>query len=295
MQKLQNEYFSNLQKTRGLTTLTLQAYKYDVNCYLKWEQISKSSCLQDYIFNLSTIEKRKPSTLKRKVVSLTMFLKYRARMTGIEVENERIHIKMGITLPKTLSLPEVSQLLHSLARFKDASNSSFSKFIEYRNIAIMDLLVSTGTRIAEISNLKMEDINFNDRTLLINGKGKRQRLIYISVKETWKRVLDWIVIRNKLVCESDYLFLNRYFHKISIQAIEEIFAKYKKIARINENATPHYLRHTFATNLLNNGADIKIIQEILGHSSINTTQIYTEVSQLLKKKTLIKYNYRKDL
>lgn len=90
----------------------------------------------------------------------------------------------------------------------------------------------------------------------------------------------------------EYLFVNRYKKPISIFAIEDIFNKYKKLAKINPRSTPHYLRHTFATNLLANGADIRVVQELLGHSSISTTEIYTEVTGKRKIKALQKYNYR---
>ncbi len=162
-----------------------------------------------------------------------------------------------------------------------------------RDAAILDILISTGTRICEVAALKVEDIMFNERTILIHGKGRKQRLIYISSPITWQRLKNWLKVRKENFSLShDYVFINRYQDPISIYAIEDIFTKYKKLAKINVNSTPHYLRHTFATNLLANGADIRVVQELLGHSSISTTEIYTEVTNTRKIKALKKYNYR---
>ena len=102
-------------------------------------------------------------------------------------------------------------------------------------------------------------------------------------------------MRKELDWNNSYVFLNRYYNRLSIYAIENIYAKYRDIAKINDKSTPHYLRHTFATNILANGADIRAVQEILGHSSITTTQIYTEVTNKRKKQVLNKYNYRNKL
>lgn len=141
--------------------------------------------------------------------------------------------------------------------------------------------------------IKLEDIFHNERIILIHGKGRKQRLIYISAPETWLRLKEWIKVRNaNKSAKHGYVFTNRYGGQISIYAIEDIFYKYRKLARINVKSTPHYLRHTFATNLLDNGADISVVQELLGHSSISTTEIYTEVTNKRKIKALQKYNYR---
>ena len=157
----------------------------------------------------------------------------------------------------------------------------------------MDLLISTGIRIGEAAALTLEDVIASERTLLIHGKGRKQRLIYISSPITWNRLMSLIKQRKR--CGGNYLFINRYGNPISIHGIEDIYAKYVKKAKLEVKSTPHYLRHTFATNLLSNGADLRSVQEILGHASVATTQIYTEVSTNRKKQVLKKYNYRNNL
>ena len=171
--------------------------------------------------------------------------------------------------------------------------SSFAQKEYIRDAALMDLLISTGIRIGEAAAITLDDIIIPEKTLLIHGKGRKQRLIYISSPVTWNRLLTLIKERRKST--DNHLFVNRYGCPITIHGIEDIYKKYAKKAQINAKSTPHYLRHTFATNLLSNGADLRSVQEILGHASVATTQIYTEVTTNRKKQVLKKFNYRNRL
>ena len=130
---------------------------------------------------------------------------------------------------------------------------------------------------------------------MIHGKGRKQRLIYISCPQTWTNLMAWLKIRKTKPTFTNKVFVNKYGNQLNIHGIEYIFNTAKKAAGINPKSTPHYLRHTFATNLLANGADLRSVQEILGHSSVATTEIYTEVSTKRKKQVLNKYNYRNKL
>lgn len=174
------------------------------------------------------------------------------------------------------------------------SLTSFGKFEYTRDVALIDLLISTGVRIGEAAAITLNDIIVPERTLLIHGKGRKQRLIYISASITWNRIITLLRERNHSG-GGNTLFVNRYGKPISIHGIEYIYKKYLKKANISTHSTPHYLRHTFATNLLANGADLRSVQEILGHASVATTQIYTEVTTQRKKQVLDKYNYRNKL
>ena len=175
------------------------------------------------------------------------------------------------------------------------STTVFSKWKNARNLALIDILVSTGIRVAEVSAISINDIAISERVILIHGKGRKQRLIYISCPQTWENLIRWIKVRSASRPQSDKLFLNRYGNPISIHGIEYIFKSTIDSCDINPKATPHYLRHTFATNLLANGADLRSVQEILGHSSVSTTEIYTEVTVERKKQVLKQYNYRNKL
>jgi integrase/recombinase XerC/integrase/recombinase XerD len=127
---------------------------------------------------------------------------------------------------------------------------------------------------------------------LIHGKGRKQRILFISSEQVLKKIEEWLSVRDEFAPSTDHVFVNKYGKQISIFSIENIFYKYRDIAKVDGKSTAHFLRHTFATSLLENGADIREVQELLGHSSISTTEIYTEVSVERKKQVLSKFNAR---
>ncbi len=180
----------------------------------------------------------------------------------------------------------------------DSTNLSDAYTRNFIRLNVLPLLEeinpSARNTIAEASAIKFDDIITQERTILIHGKGRKQRLIYISSPITWQRISILLKLQ-KSQKQTIYLFTNRYNAQLSSQSIEKIYEKYAKLANINAKSTPHYLRHTFATNLLSNGADLRSVQELLGHASVSTTQIYTEVSSQRKKQVLRKYNYRNKL
>ena len=150
------------------------------------------------------------------------------------------------------------------------TSTSFQQFESYRDLALIDLLISTGIRIGEACKITLNDINLVDKVILIHGKGRKERVIYISSLDTYRNIKKWLKIRKKHISYTDHLFINRYGKCLTINSIDNIFRKYKKLSKINPLATPHFLRHTFATNLLSNGADIRSVQEILGHANVST-------------------------
>lgn len=198
-------------------------------------------------------------------------------------------------LPKTLAIKETAKLLTYAKSQHLAAHSDYEIWKSTRNLALIDILISTGIRIAEVAGITTNDVITSERVILIHGKGRKQRLIYISCSQTWSNLIQWIKIRKKRKINPDHIFVNRYGNPISIHGIEYIYNNFKKETGINPNSTPHYLRHTFATNLLSNGADLRSVQEILGHSSVATTEIYTEVTTKRKKQVLEKYNFRNKL
>ena len=157
------------------------------------------------------------------------------------------------------------------------------------------MLITSGIRIGEANVIKLSDIDFSSNIILIHGKGRKQRLIYISSEETINNLKKYIEIRDSRNVDNDYLFVNKQGNQITINSIDNIYRKYKKKAKISKNSTPHSLRHTFATNLLANGADIRSVQEILGHANVSITERYTEVTTKRKVEVLDKYNYRNGL
>ncbi len=289
-------YMHYLKTTKNLSDKTLCAYAIDIKQFMYNCNDYTHPDICGFVNYLSTTLKLKDASVKRKIISLHAFYEYLV-MQGIidfsPFDKLKFRFKQEIKLPKTLTITEIKQLLNCF----DTDTSTFTTFKKFqfiRDSALIDLLISTGIRIAEASAITFDDIILHDHTILIHGKGRKQRLIYISSSTTWNRITTLLKYQ-KSTNTTKYLFTNRYNKQLSTQSIENIYAKYIKIAKINTKSTPHYLRHTFATNLLSNGADLRSVQEILGHASVATTQIYTEVSSQRKKQVLRKFNYRNKL
>lgn len=294
------EFINRAQSTKNLSPKTITAYKsdlYDFANYVGRKSIYEETIL-NYIQTLSQERGLKDSTIGRKLIVLKMFFQFLQSHNYIEFNYFAIHnfkFKRERKLPKTISIKETAKLLSYSKSLTTTAKSDFEKWKAIRNLALIDILVSTGIRIAEASSITMDDIVTSEHTILIHGKGRKQRLIYISCPQTWQNLCQWIKHRNKRLTKTNHLFVNRYGEQISIHGIEYIYNSLKNGANINSHSTPHYLRHTFATNLLANGADLRSVQEILGHSSVSTTEIYTEVTTKRKKQVLNKYNFRNRL
>lgn len=293
------EFIEHIRSTKNLSVKTITAYGSDLkdfNNYIKTSTLDEKTIVK-YISYLMNVKKLSDNTINRKLVVLKMYLTYlyQKEYTIENYYSQVFKFKKEQRLPKTLTTKEVYAILKEANKKLQYSNSHASKLKNARNVALLDLLICTGIRIEEASNISLTDIIFSEHTILIHGKGRKQRLIYISCQETWNNITQWIKLRSTITTYTDKLFVNRYGKQLSIHGIEYIFKTIKESAKINSNATPHYLRHTFATNLLSNGADLRSVQELLGHSNIATTEIYTEVSIKRKRQVLNKYNYRNDL
>lgn len=302
MQNIIEVFIKEISYTKNLDYKTLKAYKSDLIglCnyfdYKKFEAIESKDFI-GYITYLRNVRKLKDSTLRRKLISLKLFFEYlyANKIININILKElKFKFKKEHRLPKTLSINNIKTMLKQIETNETQEHSYFKNIIITRDAAIIDILISTGIRIGELSSMKILDVNLEDRTILIHGKGKKERLIYLSSNKTIKHIKKWLKIRNSFYTKIDNLFLNRYGNSLSIHGIEAIYEKYRKITNIPKSS-PHYLRHTFATNLLNNGADIRSVQELLGHSNISTTEIYTEVTTSRKQEVLLKYNYRNNI
>lgn len=298
--QLSNNFLNVIKSTKNLSSKTIIAYNSDLNDfgkYLSNKQLHKDIILDytNYLFNERHLQE---STIARKLIVLKMFFQFLYKNGHIEhnyYQNYTFKFKKERKLPKTLSIDESTKLIRHLSDGTKKDTTTFAFWKACRDLALIDLLISSGIRIEEASNISLEDVIFSEQTILIHGKGRKQRLIYISCNETWNNLIFWIKIRNNRKNNTDKLFVNRLGNQISIHGIEYIYNSIKKSCGINKHSTPHYLRHTFATNLLANGADLRSVQEILGHSSVTTTEIYTEVTINRKKQILTKYNYRNTL
>lgn len=295
-------YINKTQSTKNLSVKTIKAYHADMTAFCRFLKTKSvvDADLNDMCRYIAKLKEtgRKDTTIKRKIISLKLLYDYmyHEKLTTISpFYDSKFTFKQEQRLPKTLTIQEISKLLSAISKAKATSNTQFSIFEATRDLCLIDLIVSTGIRIGEAAAITISDIVQHEHTILIHGKGRKQRLLYISSQDTWNNLKDWLKLRKDIGITNIHLFVNRYHNQISIYGIENIFTKYKRLANININSTPHFLRHTFATNLLANGADLRSVQEILGHANIATTEIYTEVTIKRKKQVLSKYNYRNKL
>lgn len=294
------EFVNVIKSTKNLSEKTIIAYRSDLLDFVNTienEEISDKVII-NYVQELSQARKLKDTTINRKLIVLRMFFNYAYSQNYFDENYFLQHtfkFKKEKSLPKTLEIKETMKLLNYLYLKQKNAKSDFGLWKSSRDLALIDILISTGIRIAEAANISLKDIIVSEHTILIHGKGRKQRLIYISCADTWKNLLQWLKIRKTRLTSTDKVFVNRCGEQLGIHGIEYIYNTLKKETGINLQSTPHYLRHTFATNLLANGADLRSVQEILGHSSVSTTEIYTEVTTKRKKQVLNKYNYRNKL
>lgn len=298
--QMYKNYLDMIQSTKNLSSKTIEAYTSDLRDFFEFlgnKKIDVDTVLS-YVQYMSKERKLRDSTICRRLVVLKQFFRYLHQQKAIEVDffqDHTFHFKKERRLPKVLATTEIRSLLRYAESQAQYAKSDFAVWKASRDLALLDILVSTGIRIAEAASIEMGDIITQERTILIHGKGRKQRLIYLSCPQTWSNLMQWIKLRKSRGTNTEKLFVNRNGNQISIHGIEYIYNTTKKATKINTKSTPHYLRHTFATNLLANGADLRSVQEILGHSSVATTEIYTEVSTKRKKQVLNKYNYRNKL
>lgn len=290
MSNLIDEYINYIYIEKKLSNNTKDAYKRDLisfSNYLNNKEISKinSSDIKSYIKHLNDI-KDKDRTIARKIVSVRTFFDY-LMMNKIIKENpcEKIESpKLRKNLPKVLSIDDVNKLL-SLK-----SNTT----LEYRNKAMIELMYDAGLRVSELVNLEVNNINLKDCYVRCFGKGKKERIVPLG--DIAIEVLDKYIniYRDSLLKGyfTDKLFISSYGKGITRQGFFKILKSEAKKAGITKEFSPHTLRHSFATHLLEYGADLSSISELLGHENIKTTQIYTHISNNKKRKDYEEYHPR---
>ncbi len=275
--------FNNITSSYGMYLYTeLRLSKLTVDAYLRDVKFLLETLSKDFVaittndieklINLMSSMEISPKTINRKISAWRSFFEFLVKERFVEdspIANVEAP-KIGRYLPTVLSVEEIDRIL------QQADRETVSGMRDY---AIMETLYSCGLRISELINLCVADINFKDDFIRCRGKGNKERLVPIG--ERLENVLDIYIndIRPQLLKkkESPNLFLNRMGKSFSRMGVWKIIHKYVKFAGINKKVSPHTFRHSFATHLIENGADLRVVQILLGHSSINTTQIYTFV------------------
>lgn len=292
-----DNYILHLKETTNRSNATILAYYYDIRCFLRniTRKIDKRSI--DLFFMNLMKNGYKTSSINRKKVSINLYLNYLAKRGTIKnncMEKLELNLRKEKKLPKTIPIYDVRKILNYLKKKSVESKTYSEMFRNKRNLILFDLIISTGIRISEASNIQYEDISLGEKTILIHGKGNKERLAYISSTETYMNLIDYLNERSKIIAKHHYIFLNRTKSKLGTHSIDAIYRDLCIKIKIGKS-TPHHLRHTFATNLLLSGADIRTVQELLGHSSISVTELYTHVDNNQKRMTMMKYNYRNKL
>jgi len=172
------------------------------------------------------------------------------------------------------------------ARGSSPTTSTMRVFRATRDRAIVELLFATALRVGELSALDIPHVVWEERKITVLGKGKRERVLFIPNDTTVRSLAEYLALRNVVSPRCQAIFLNRFGDRLSVFSIEKAFATLCRKAGILRRVTPHQMRHTTATMLLENGADLRTVQEILGHSDISTTQVYLHISPIQVKKTL---------
>lgn len=272
------EFIEYLKIVKNYSDNTVRNYEIDLDDYkvfLDHKQIIDYrvdyKIIREYIEYLNK-QKYKSATISRKISALRSFYKYLYKKRKIS-SNPMILItspKKEKKLPKVLYINEIEELL----------NTPDDSVQGLRDHFIIELLYSTGIRVSEIVNIKIKDINFKNKTIKIKGKGSKERIV-IYGKICANLLENYLNNSRKNIKNSntnEYLILNLKGNKLTDRSIRDIINKYMQKTSIQKHISPHTLRHTFATHLLDNGADLKAVQELLGHSDLGTTQIYTHVS-----------------
>ncbi|MEK6645806.1 MAG: site-specific tyrosine recombinase XerD [Candidatus Firestonebacteria bacterium] len=295
--KALSDFMTFLALERGFPKNTTDAYRIDIKRYFRYLDANKIKTLgsvkpndiTNFLFLLK--EKFAPTSIARKLAALRTFYKFLNAEEYLKYD-PTISIdtpKLWKKLPNVLTEAEVLVLL-------EQPNTTTDNGI--RDRAVLELLYATGLRISELISLKLVDINSNEGYIKCKGKGSKERIVPVG-----KIALGWMekyfVIRQKFVKEKseillqeEVLFLNRFGRKFSRVGMWKALKKHIKNTGIKKNITPHTLRHSFATHLLQHGADLRIVQELLGHSNISTTQIYTHVDRDRLKEVHRKFHPR---
>ena len=279
-----NEFTEYLIIDKKYSDNTIKAYNNDLKKFKNFfknkdiNQINENS-IRDYLKYLSK-EKNDTKTISHNISTLRSFYKFLLIEKKV-LKNPMEYIelpKTKKTLPKTLSIEEIDKLL----------DINLTDSFSFRNKAMLELMYSSGLRVSELTNVKIHDIDVSNCIIRIMGKGSKERIVplgdyAIRYIELYLKEHREKLIKNEL---NDYLFLNNHGKKMTRQGFFKILKVIAKEKNIKTEFSPHTLRHSFATHLLNGGADLRSIQEMLGHSDISTTQIYTHVS-----KEKLKENY----
>ncbi|HEY8298598.1 MAG TPA: site-specific tyrosine recombinase/integron integrase [Candidatus Baltobacteraceae bacterium] len=277
------EFAAYLRLERGQSPRTSEEYARDIELFgaflepghprtapfYKLKDASVSD-VRRFVMDLMGPRKYTATSVRRKIAALRSYFALQKR-EGRREENPATDVpppKAAKRLPQVLSEPEVTRLL----RTRVAGKTEFQRL---RDIAIMEVLYASGIRRAELVGLNLSDVDFDRRVMRVIGKGNKQRMVFLN-RAAADAIATYLGVRPRTADEA--LFVSRRKSRLSHRQAWVVFREFAQLSGLQKHVTPHVMRHSFATHLLENGADIVTIKELLGHESLSTTQIYTNVS-----------------
>ncbi len=272
-----------LEVEKNFSKHTIRAYNSDILGFLIWlndvrlEETNHTK-LKEYLVFIQKFNYSK-TTLSRKIASIRTFYRYlyRERIIDSNPANSVHAPKRNKSLPKFLSKEEIEQILNNIKIDTPAG---------YRNRVILELLYATGMRVSELSNLNFGDLRLDENEITVLGKGNKERIVLVSTRARdfltkYINTVRYMVVEDNTPPNQDEnspVFINKTGFRLQPQSIRAALNDIVKKIELPKKVTPHVFRHSFATKLLENGADLRVVQELLGHASISNTQIYTHVS-----------------
>lgn len=300
LSSLIEHYLEYCKYQKCLDKKTLKSYRIDLRQFSEHVPMTEvsaitSSIIESYIASLHA--QYQPKTVKRKIASLKAFfhfLEYREIIDQNPFNKIQIHFREPIKLPKTIPLQTLEALLSTIYTQMQNIQTTYQQKNALRDAAVVELLFSSGMRISELCSLHLTDVNLSDGSVLIYGKGNKERRIHIGSEVAMATIKKYQQEFHSEISRCNHFFANQNGKPLSDQSVRRMLNKYCSIAAIDLHITPHMFRHTFATSLLEADVDIRYIQEMLGHSSINITEIYTHVAIAKQRDILVTKHPRKD-
>ncbi len=281
--KIYIEEFTKYILEKNYSNLTLNAYINDLyyfNLFVKkeLEKVNEND-VRKYLEDLNT-NNEKSASVRRKISTLKTFYKF---LYTNNYMNKKDYPMVRIAVPKTEKrLPKFIYYNDLLEIINESSKTNDN----VRDKLIIEMLYATGVRVSELVNIKINDIDFDNKRIVVHGKGNKERVVYYG--DYAKEVLEeYLSVHYRK--DTEYLFVNSKGYKLTDRGVRYIIDKIMDKLSIKTHVTPHVLRHTFATDMLNNGCDIKVVQELLGHSSLRATEIYTHVTNERLKEVYYTY------
>lgn len=293
-------YLDYCSYQKRLDAKTIKAYRIDLSQFASRIDETKltditSSSLERYISHLH--QSYQPKTVKRKIATLkAMFHYFECRELIAQNPFNKVQIKFRepTILPKIIPLPTLEALLKTIYRQQNDAKTAYQRRNAIRDAAVCELLFATGIRISELCSLHIQDINLMDNTILIYGKGSKERRLLLGNSDVITALEKYKAEFSSEIEKCQSFFVNQSGRALTDQTVRRMITKYAKLADIDLHITPHMFRHTFATSLLEADVDIRYIQEMLGHSSINITEIYTHVAISKQRDILTSKHPRKN-